>query len=95
MCGHLLSLLQTPAIGQVNRDAGRPEGVAADFGFDVRGWFYRFAGFFVLPSLDTLRFLTIVYAPVPVLYPRYRPRAVPYSLPPVLRHTVSTGAAKT
>jgi hypothetical protein len=31
---HLLRLLKIPAIGQVNRDPGRPEGMAADLRFD-------------------------------------------------------------
>ena len=34
MRGHLLRLLQIPAIGQVNGDAGCPEGVAAYLGAD-------------------------------------------------------------
>src|ERR1700730_19425917 len=35
MCRHLLRFLQIPAIGQVNGDAGCPEGVTADFGLNT------------------------------------------------------------
>jgi hypothetical protein len=35
---HLLGFFEIPAIGQVNRDAGCPEGVAADFGLDTRSF---------------------------------------------------------
>ena len=38
MGGHVLGLLQIPAIGQVNRDPGRSEGVATDLGFDASGF---------------------------------------------------------
>ena len=31
---HLLRLLEIPTIGQIDRDPGRPEGVAADFRAD-------------------------------------------------------------
>jgi hypothetical protein len=43
MGGHLLCLLQIPAIGQLDGDAGCPEGMAADFRTDPG---------FSRPSLD-------------------------------------------